>query len=255
MSRHTITLTGEETTQVAHQPAVMDAPKEASLVQIYGPSLGSRYVLDKAEITIGRHASNDIVLDNVNVSRAHARLLCHDGRVVLEDLGSTNRSAVNDQDITNADLRNGDIVKIGSVILKFLTGGNAEALYYGGDSDSRAYIDPEAPPSDPYQLVRSLLALQRQQQTAPAIEGDGYRGSATGSPLPPIEAAATAPEPCFHAGEIAQLLPELQCWGQHLSQDIRNRTVRERLQSELQRRVGGTQPRHMGNRRGTPSRP
>jgi len=130
MSRHTITLTGEETTQVAHQSSVMDAPKEASLVQIYGPSLGSRYVLDKAEITIGRDASNDIVLDNVNVSRAHARLLCHDGRVVLEDLGSTNRSAVNDQGITNADLRNGDIVKIGSVILKFLTGGNAEALYY-----------------------------------------------------------------------------------------------------------------------------
>lgn len=128
MSRHTITLTGEET-QVAHQPSVMEAPKEASLVQIYGPSLGSRYVLDKAEITIGRDASNDIVLDNVSVSRA-ARLLCHDGRVVLEDLGSTNRSAVNDQGITNADLRNGDIVKIGSVILKFLTGGNAEALYH-----------------------------------------------------------------------------------------------------------------------------
>lgn len=119
-----------------------------------------------------------------------------------------------------------------------------------GDSDSRAYIDPEAPPSDPYQLVHSLLALQRQQQTAPAIEGDGYRGCATGSPLPLIEAAATAPEPCFHAGEIAQLLPELQCWGQHLSQDIRNRTVRERLQSELQRRVGGTQPRHMGEQEG-----
>ncbi len=130
MSHHTITLTGEETTQVAHHPAVMDAPKEASLVQIYGPSLGSRYVLDKAEITIGRDASNDIVLDNVNVSRAHARLLCHDGRVVLADLGSTNSSAVNDQEITNAELRNGDIVKIGSVILKFLTGGNAEALYY-----------------------------------------------------------------------------------------------------------------------------
>jgi hypothetical protein len=75
MSHHTITLTGEETTKVAHHPAVMDAPKEASLVQIYGPSLGSRYVLDKAEITIGRDASNDIVLGNVNVSRAHARLL------------------------------------------------------------------------------------------------------------------------------------------------------------------------------------
>ena len=93
MSRHTITLTGEET-QIAHQPVVMDAPKEGLLVGIYGPSLGSRYVLDKAQITIGRDASNDIVLDNASVSRAHARLLCHDGRVVLEDLGSTNRSAV-----------------------------------------------------------------------------------------------------------------------------------------------------------------
>jgi two-component system, cell cycle response regulator len=126
---HTIKLTGEETlvAQAAHGP---DVPKEASLVQIYGPNVGNRYVLDKAETTIGRDASNDIHLDNENVSRAHARILNRGGAIVLEDLGSTNGSSVNDQDVKSIELRNDDIIKIGSVILKFLSGGNAEALYY-----------------------------------------------------------------------------------------------------------------------------
>ncbi|MGH9890618.1 MAG: DUF1631 family protein, partial [bacterium] len=118
------------------------------------------------------------------------------------------------------------------------------------DLDNRAYFDPGAPPTDPYQLVHSLLALQRQHQIAPAPEGDGYRGAMAGFPIPPREAPPSGTDSCFRAGDIAQLLNELQCWGQHLSQDIRNHTVRGRLQSELQRRVGGTETRRMGEQEG-----
>jgi two-component system, cell cycle response regulator len=129
VTRSTVKLTGEET-QVAQSGGGPSAPTEASLIQISGPSLGTRYVIEKAELTIGRDASNDIVLDNENVSRAHARVLNQGTRILLEDLGSTNGSAVNDQDVATIELRNGDIVKIGSVILKFVSGGNAEALYH-----------------------------------------------------------------------------------------------------------------------------
>ena len=106
------------------------APKEASLVQIYGPNLGQRYVIEKPETNIGRDADCDIVLDSDNVSRAHARLLGDGKSVQLQDLGSTNGSLVNDREVKQHVLNNGDLIKIGSVVLKFISSGNAEALYH-----------------------------------------------------------------------------------------------------------------------------
>ena len=46
-------------------------------------------------LRIGRMPENDVVLDNLGVSRFHARLLLEDGRVVLEDAGSENGCFVN----------------------------------------------------------------------------------------------------------------------------------------------------------------
>src|SRR5262249_31865300 len=48
----------------------------------------------------------------------------------VEDLGSTNGSYVNDLPIQNAKLRDGDFLKIGAAIFKFLTGANVEMSYH-----------------------------------------------------------------------------------------------------------------------------
>jgi diguanylate cyclase (GGDEF)-like protein len=49
---------------------------------------------------------------------------------LVEDLGSTNGSYVNDNPVTKAPLRDGDFLKIGAAIFKFLTGANVEVSYH-----------------------------------------------------------------------------------------------------------------------------
>ena len=52
------------------------------------------------------------------------------GRYRIEDLGSTNRTFLNGEDVTRADLRDGDQISIGSNALKFFLGASVEARYH-----------------------------------------------------------------------------------------------------------------------------
>lgn len=119
-----------DTTRIAQHRVVHSLPREACLVQIYGPSLGRRTVLDQVETTIGRGDTCTITLDDDSVSRTHAKIVITNDEACLYDLGSTNGSFVNDDEIKEAVLANGDMVKLGSVIFKYISGGNAEALYH-----------------------------------------------------------------------------------------------------------------------------
>lgn len=103
----------------------------AALVVIYGLELGRKYdLLDKA-VVVGRSSKADIQVDQESVSRNHARFAQDGGRVMVEDLGSTNGTFVNDDPIDGAtQLRNGDLIKIGRTIFKFIAGGNIETAYH-----------------------------------------------------------------------------------------------------------------------------
>ena len=77
------------------------------------------YVLRRGETVIGREPSCDIQLDGDLVSRRHARLLVEPVRLVLEDLGSSNGSRVNDTCLEGPyELRAGDRVRIGLSVLE-----------------------------------------------------------------------------------------------------------------------------------------
>ncbi|MGJ3240948.1 MAG: FHA domain-containing protein [Anaerolineae bacterium] len=72
---------------------------------------GTFYPLDKPVIRIGRSSHNEIVLDVKGVSRFHGQIRVEDGRVLFEDLGSTNGSTVDDKPITTAyELSVGDVI-------------------------------------------------------------------------------------------------------------------------------------------------
>ena len=105
---------------------------ESCLVTIYGPDLGKQHRLDEERPTrIGRGQDNTIVLDMDNVSRYHALVEKADNGFVIRDNKSTNGTYVNDEEVAiTRPLRNGDLIKIGSAILKFLHGGNIEALFH-----------------------------------------------------------------------------------------------------------------------------
>ncbi len=68
---------------------------------------------DKPEITIGRSPNTDIQIDNLAVSRIHARLIKLNGQYVVEDLNSKNGILLNNEKISKAILKNKDIVCFG----------------------------------------------------------------------------------------------------------------------------------------------
>jgi two-component system, cell cycle response regulator len=104
---------------------------ECCIVQIHGPGLGKKYALEEVEFTIGREEGNHIVVDLDNVSRKHARITRKQGRMFVQDLGSTNGTYLNDQEVTQeTPLRSGDLIKVGGSIFKFLTGDNVELQYH-----------------------------------------------------------------------------------------------------------------------------
>lgn len=103
----------------------------ACVVQIYGGPLGRRIELTGDAITIGRDGDNRISVDLSTVSRRHSRIYLNGTQHWVEDLGSTNGTFVNDREITAATaLRNGDLIKCGGAVFKFIEGGNVEALYH-----------------------------------------------------------------------------------------------------------------------------
>jgi pSer/pThr/pTyr-binding forkhead associated (FHA) protein len=66
---------------------------------------------------MGRGPRADFVLDAALVSRIHCRLLVRDEALIVENLGSTNGSYVNNQPVDQATLRAGDILRVGRVEL------------------------------------------------------------------------------------------------------------------------------------------
>ncbi|NJK89974.1 MAG: FHA domain-containing protein, partial [Myxococcales bacterium] len=83
-------------------------------VIIDGPRFASIQVALREGITsIGRLPANEIVLDDPQVSRHHARVSFFEGRATFQDLDSHNGSLVNDQRIVTATLRPGDVLRIG----------------------------------------------------------------------------------------------------------------------------------------------
>jgi pSer/pThr/pTyr-binding forkhead associated (FHA) protein len=68
---------------------------------------------DKAEITIGRNENNDICIDNLGVSKKHARIFRRNGEYIIEDLKSTNGTLLNNENIITAKLTGSDVITIG----------------------------------------------------------------------------------------------------------------------------------------------
>jgi diguanylate cyclase (GGDEF)-like protein len=104
--------------------------KEACLVVIYGPDLGRKHNLESPSITLGRSNKCDIQIDQESVSRAHSKIVNAGRSVRIRDLGSTNGTYVNDELVEERTLADGDFIKIGRTIFKFLSGGNIERAYH-----------------------------------------------------------------------------------------------------------------------------
>jgi diguanylate cyclase (GGDEF)-like protein len=108
------------------------ARQEGILVQIYPAPrvVDPPLLLRNRPVVLGRDEECDIALDNELVSRQHARIDFHNGGFVLTDLTSTNGTFVNETPIRCARLKDGDVVRLGEIIFRFLTGDNVEIGYH-----------------------------------------------------------------------------------------------------------------------------
>ncbi len=101
------------------------SPGTALLVVKRGPNAGSRFLLDQAATSSGRHPDSDIFLDDVTVSRRHAEFRRDGDDFQVVDVGSLNGTYVNREPVDTAILANGDEVQIGKFRLVFLAGPRA----------------------------------------------------------------------------------------------------------------------------------
>jgi pSer/pThr/pTyr-binding forkhead associated (FHA) protein len=106
---------------------VSDEPSSGFALRfISGKYQGGEYPLpSEKEIVIGRGGELDIVLVEDMVSRKHAKIMTQQGKIVIQDLGSTNGTFVNGEKIKRARLKEGDRVLIGTSILKLIIASDA----------------------------------------------------------------------------------------------------------------------------------
>jgi signal transduction histidine kinase len=94
----------------------------AQLVFRSGSSDQHAYELKEGLNTLGRGKENDIVILDISLSRQHSTLENDNGFVTIADSQSRNGTYVNGARIERCQLKNGDIIQCGDVILSFVQG-------------------------------------------------------------------------------------------------------------------------------------
>jgi pSer/pThr/pTyr-binding forkhead associated (FHA) protein len=143
-----------------------------------------RQIALESPVEIGRDASSQVAVDDDQASRHHARVSVQGGQVVVEDLGSTNGTYVNDQPIAGGrPLQPGDRVRVGVTVFQLRTA-------------QQVQFEPTAVRPSPQvtQLGHGVLQPVAQAELAPA-------GQVQAGPNAPSFAAEEA-EPAFVPREL-----------------------------------------------------
>lgn len=87
---------------------------QAKLIFRSGVQIGDKKDISGTLLRIGRDPANDFVVDEIEVSRNHAKITCNEGIYKIEDLNSTNGTLLNGRRISNSEkLKDGDLISLG----------------------------------------------------------------------------------------------------------------------------------------------
>ncbi|MBQ9058484.1 MAG: FHA domain-containing protein [Atopobiaceae bacterium] len=101
-----------------------DRPSCPTLTIVKGPSTGQTFMLDENEISLGRDPQNSVFLNDMTVSRHHAKITLNpDDETIatIEDCRSLNGTWVDGAIVHSAILSDGSTVQIGTFRMVFHT--------------------------------------------------------------------------------------------------------------------------------------
>ena len=156
------------------------------------------FTLTKERTTIGRKPHNDIQIDNLAVSGEHAVIVTILNDSFLEDLGSTNGTLVNGQQIKKHFLQNNDVVELGKYKLKYISEAPAQAK--AADFEKTMVLRPGA-----LRPQAAVAAAAAPVAAAAKSFGDTQMGQA--APAAPVAAPPRpAAAPAVHRTGALQIL-------------------------------------------------
>jgi predicted component of type VI protein secretion system len=147
------------------------------LVMRNGPTPGKTFNLEQSEVFVGRDLNNEIVINDPEVSRRHARFFLQGGGYILEDLGSTNGTTINGQRIMGPySLRPGEVILLGENVI----------MVYEAIMDPNAtVVNAAGQPATVQGLPQSYPPVQ----SMPASPAQAYAGQIPEVPYEPVQAA------------------------------------------------------------------
>lgn len=167
------------------------------LVMRSGPSVGKVYPLDRSEAFVGRDLNNDIVINDPEISRRHARLYLQGNGFVVEDLGSTNGTFVNGQRLLGPYiLRPGDTVTFGERLSVVFETVEVDPDATVVSPSARPYFPPEPEPVAAPQRLGMPRAQEPVYAQPPMVQPQpAYTGQVPGAyieePPPPPRRSPT----------------------------------------------------------------
>lgn len=102
----------------------------ACLVVLHGPGVGRRLEIGSSPVLVGRGAEAALILADVSVSRRQFEVWKEGARHRMRNLGAINPTRVNGVPVVEADLRDGDLIAVGTCLLKFVAENSPEASYH-----------------------------------------------------------------------------------------------------------------------------
>jgi pSer/pThr/pTyr-binding forkhead associated (FHA) protein len=182
---HSRKTTGSLPRAASHSPTAPEPVPQYALMVTMGPEMGRVHRLDSLVITVGRDLSNDIVIQDPEVSRFHMRLRRGKQGYTLEDMGSTNGTFVNGIAFTQpGELNPDDVIRLArQVRLQYVLRADEvktaadETLVAGSNNDIRVFSNNRVNTVDAGGQTAPLLPSALLRATGPL--------SVTGALRPP----------------------------------------------------------------------
>ena len=127
----------------------------AKLVLSTGGTIVHQCFLEQARVTIGREQGNAIVVEDPEVSRAHAAITAVGNDYIFEDLGGVNGTLVNGTPVQRRILQHGDVIALGAYHLRYVDSKASSdidlerTMLFGALVSPTGIVRVDAAPADP----------------------------------------------------------------------------------------------------------